>query len=81
MIGFTNNKSGQVEKPVENEKLIVYLTNTTVVLNNNGLLFKNNVEYAYTKCMQDSKMTKKIIRIFFNNPDLASMQEHLSYKT
>ena len=30
--------------------------------------------------MQDSKMTKKSIGIFFNNPDLASMQEHLSYK-
>ncbi len=30
--------------------------------------------------MQDSKMTKRSMRMFFNNPDLAPMREHLSYK-
>ena len=31
--------------------------------------------------MQDSKITKKSIRMFFNNPDLVPIQEHLSYKS
>ena len=31
--------------------------------------------------MQDSKMTKKSMRMFFNNLDLTLMQEHLSYKS
>ena len=30
--------------------------------------------------MQDSKMTKESMGIFFNNPDLAPIWEHLSYK-
>ncbi len=30
--------------------------------------------------MQDSKMTKGLMGMFFNNPDLAPMREHLSYK-
>ena len=31
--------------------------------------------------MQDSKMTKKYIRIFVNNSNLATMRKHLNYKS
>ena len=31
--------------------------------------------------MQDSKMTKRSMGIFFNNPDLALMRKYLSYKS
>lgn len=30
--------------------------------------------------MQDNKITKRSMGMFFNNSDLASMQKHLSYK-
>ena len=46
----------------------------------NYLLFKTNVEYKQAKFMQASKMTKRLITIFFSNPTLAPMWEHLSYK-
>ncbi len=80
MIGFTNNERGQAREPVGDEEVIAYLADKPVVLNDNGLLFKNNVEYAWAKIMQDSKITKVSMGIFFNNPDLAPMREHLSYK-
>ncbi len=46
----------------------------------NQLPFKNNVEYEWTRFMQASKMTKGSMTIFFSNPTLAPMREHLSYK-
>ena len=60
---------------------MAHLANMPVILNDNGLLFKNNVEYTWAKFMQDSKMTKRSIKMFFNNPDLALIQEYLSYKS
>ena len=60
---------------------MVYLADTQVVLNNNGFSIKNNVEYIWVKFIQDSKMTKESIEIFFNNPELAFIQTHLSYKS
>ena len=59
---------------------MVYLADTPVILNNNGLPYKNNIEYTRAKFMQDSKITKRSIGMFFNNPDLVSMRKHLSYK-
>ena len=47
-----------------------------MILNNNSFLLKNNVEYARAKFMQDSKMTKRLIRMFFNNLNLILMQEY-----
>lgn len=53
-----------------------YLANTLIVLNNNCLLFKNNIEYAKTKIMQNYKMTKKSIKIFFKKSDFAPIPKH-----
>ena len=38
------------------------------------------MEYAWAKFMQTSKMSIGLMGMFFNNPDLAPMQQHLSYK-
>ena len=46
VIMFTNSKRGQAGEPVRDEELMVYLTNIPVVLNDNGLFFKNNVKYT-----------------------------------
>lgn len=59
---------------------MAYLADTPVILNNNGFLFKNNIEYVQAKILQDRKMIKKLIEIFFNNLDLSSMQNYLYYK-
>ena len=80
VIGFTNSERGQAGKPVGDKEVMAYLTDKPVVLNDNGLTFKNNVEYAWAKLMQDSKMTKQSTGMFFNNPELAPIREHLSYK-
>lgn len=45
MIEFTNSKKGQIEKLVENKKVIVYLVNIPIVLTNNSYLSKNNIKY------------------------------------
>ena len=37
----------------------------------NGLLYKNNIIYAWAKFIQDSKMTKRLMVIYFKNLDLA----------
>ena len=46
VIGFTNSERGQARKLVGDEEFMAYLADTPIVLNNNDLLFKNNVEYA-----------------------------------
>lgn len=46
---------------------MIYLMDTLVILNNNSLLFKNNVEYVQEKFMQNSKMNKRPMAIFFNH--------------
>ncbi len=80
VIKFTNSERRQAGEPVGDDEVMAYLADKPVVLNNNGLPFKNNVEYAWVKFMQDNKMTKKSMGMFFNNPDLAPMRKHLSYK-
>ncbi len=57
-----------------------YLLDKAVDLNDNSLLFKNNVEYALAKFTQDNKMTKRSMGMFFNNPDFTPIGEHLSYR-
>lgn len=59
---------------------MTFLADIMVVLNDNSFLFKNNVKYTRAKFMQDSKMTKESIGMFFNNPNLAPIWEYLSYK-
>lgn len=51
-----------------------------VIINDNRFLFKNNIEYAWAKFMQVNKMIKRLMGIFFNNPDLAPMWKYLSYQ-
>ena len=81
IIGFTNSKRGQAGEPVDDQKFMTYLADKPIILNDNGLLFKSNVEYAWAKFMQDSKMTNRSMEMFFNNLDLAPMLEYLSYKS
>ncbi len=81
MIGFMNSERGQAGEPVGDEEVIAYLADKLIILNDNSLPLKNNVEYAKAKLIHDSKMTKGSMGMFFNNPDLASMREHLSYKS
>ena len=70
MIRFTNSEKRQVGKLVGDKEFMAYLADILVILNNNDLLFKNNVKYARAKFMQDGKMTKRSIIIFFNHFDL-----------
>lgn len=46
----------------------------------NRLLFKNNLEYVWTRIIQNIKMIKESIAIFLTYLDLVLMQEYLSYK-
>ena len=46
VIGFTNSKKRQVRELVGDEEFMAYLADILVFLNDNGLLFKNNIEYA-----------------------------------
>ena len=61
VIRFINSKRAQAEESVRAKEFMAYLADTPVVLYDNGLLFKNNVEYAWAKFMQNSKMTKESI--------------------
>lgn len=45
IIKFINNKRGQIGKPIENEELMAYLVDISIILNNNGFPFKNNIKY------------------------------------
>ena len=80
VIGFTNSEKKQAEEPVRDEEVMPYLADKPVVLNDNSSPFKNNVKYVWAKFMQESKMTKGSMGMLFNNPDLAPIREHLSYK-
>lgn len=44
-------------------------------IDNNCYLFKKNVDYAQSKFLQASKMSKRLMGIFFSNPDFALMQK------
>lgn len=80
LIKFGDSERRQVRKPERYEDVVVGIANILVIKNNNCLLFKNNIEYAWARFMQTSKITKRSMTIFFTNPDLAPMREHLSYK-
>ena len=59
---------------------MAYLADILINVNKSGLLFKNNIKYIKGKFMQDSKMTKKLIELFFNNLNLIAIQDYLSCK-
>lgn len=80
MIGIINSKKRQAGEWVKNKDVMAYLVDILVILNNNGLPFNNNIEYGLAKFMQDSKITKELIKMFFNNLDLVPMREYLSFK-
>ena len=69
-IWFNDGKRGQVREPVRNKDAMADVED---ILNDadNCLLFKNNVEYEWARFMQASKMTKRLMTIFFSNPILA----------
>ncbi len=58
------------------------MADVTDILGNadNQLSFKNNVKYEWARFMQASKMTKRLMTMFFSNLTLAPMREYLSYK-
>lgn len=56
------------------------MTDIPIDWDNNCLLFKNNVKYRWAKYMQASKMSKELIYMFFDNANLALMQQYLSHK-
>ena len=80
IIGFINSKRGQTGEPIGDKKFMAYLEDTQIVLNDNRLPFKNNIKYTWAKFIQDSKMIKGLMEMFFNNPDLAPIWKYLSYK-
>lgn len=80
MIGFNKSKKGYVGKPIRDKDVIEYLADMPVVANDNRLSIQNNVEYACAKFIQASQITKRSIKMFFNNPDLTSIRKYLSYK-
>lgn len=61
------------------KNIIVYIVDISIELNKNCFLFKNNVKYAEVKFMP-SKMSKRLISMFFNNFNLVLIEQHLSYK-
>ena len=46
----------------------------------NCLLFKKNIEYKWARFIQASKISKRLIIMFFSNLTLALIPKHLSYK-
>lgn len=49
------------------------MTNILIDQNNNCLLYKNRMKYIKAKIIQARKMSKRLMDIFFNNPNLASI--------
>lgn len=47
---------------------------------NNYLPFENNIKYKLIRFMQVSKIIKKSMIIFLNNPIFVSIEEYWSYK-
>ena len=79
-IEFKDGKREQAGEPVDEENTMAYMADIPIEQDNNCFPFKNNVEYAWAKFMQTSKMSKGSMGMFFNNPDLAPMRQHLNYK-
>ena len=79
-IKFNDGKRGQAGDSVDEENTMAYMADIPIEQDNNCFPFKNNVEYAWAKFMQTSKMSKGSMDMFFNNSELALMRQHLSYK-
>lgn len=79
LIRFNNSKRCQVEELVDNKDSMADVTNI-LGDTDNYLPFKNNVEYEWSRFIQANKMMKESMIIFFSNPTLAPIREHLSYK-
>ncbi len=79
LIRFNDGKRGQVGELVGDKDAMADVADIPGDADNR-LPFKNNVEYEWARFMQASKMTKRSMTMFFSNPTLASMREHLSYK-
>ena len=77
---FGDNEKGQTSELVGYEKVLVDITNISVVENDNCFQCKNNVEYTWAKFIQVSKIIKELMTMFFTNSNLAPMWEYLSYK-
>lgn len=63
-----------------NKDAMAYMKDILVYVENNYHPFINSVNYTWAKFLQASKILKESIDMFFYNPDLALMQEQLSYK-
>ncbi len=80
LIRFNDGRIGQAGKPVGDEDAMADVTDIPGNMDNR-LPFKNNVKYEWAKFMQASKKIKGSMTMFFSNPTLAPMREHLSYKS
>ncbi len=79
LIRFNDGTRGQVGKQVGDKDAMADVADIPGDTDNR-LPFKNNVEYEWARFMQVSKMTKRSMTMFFSNPTLAPMWDHLSYK-
>ncbi len=70
LIRFNDGKKGQVEETIGDKDAMADVIDIPTDVKN-CLPFKKNVEYKWTRFMQASKMTKKLMTIFFSNPILA----------
>lgn len=49
LIEFNDSKKKQTRKQVKDKKVTAYIVNILIIINNNYLLFKNNIEYEWVK--------------------------------
>lgn len=68
----------KAREPVRYEDIMVGMTNISVIEDDNCLTFKYNVEYAWARFMQVSKMIKESIMMLIINLNLVLMREHLN---
>ncbi len=79
LIRLNNGRRGQVGELIRDKEVMADVADILGDMDNR-LPFKNNVEYEWARFKQSSKMTKESMTMFFSNPTLAPMWEHLSYK-
>lgn len=53
---------------------MIYIEDVPVYVVNDVYLFENNIDYIWAKVLQASKISKRLMDIFFSNSDLAPMQ-------
>lgn len=73
MIKFDHSERKPTGKPVGYKDIMVDMANIWVIEDNNRLLLKNNIEYAWAKFIQASKMMIRSMTILFTNPNLTFM--------